>query len=84
VILSEWEASRPTEGIPEVVATTEGTPTLTNYPAILDVKHVKEILRIGRDSAYRLMRGGEFKVIMVGKQMRVSKKVFAEYLAKQV
>ncbi|HZG87294.1 helix-turn-helix domain-containing protein [Paenibacillus sp.] len=70
------ETAKPAEAIGA------GVINFDEYPAVLDVTEVQEIMRVGRDSAYRLMRSGEFKVIRVGKQLRVAKSVFAEYLAR--
>lgn len=53
---------------------------LDSYPVVLDVKDVQQIMRIGRDAAYKKMKSGEFKSIKIGSHYRVSKTVFAKYL----
>ncbi|MCP3773498.1 helix-turn-helix domain-containing protein [Paenibacillus sp. MZ04-78.2] len=53
---------------------------LENYPAMLDVNDVRDILRVGRDSAYKELNSGKFPVVRIGKQIRVAKPVFAKYL----
>lgn len=47
---------------------------LDEYPDILTVKEVREILFIGRDKAYRLLKSGELPAVKVGRDWRVSKK----------
>lgn len=49
-------------------------------PLALTVEQVKEILQIGTTSAYELFASGEFHVVRIGKQMRVSKREFLRWL----
>lgn len=51
-----------------------------DLPLVLTVAEVKAILRIGTNSAYDLMNSGEFRTVKVGKQIRVSRSVFLEWL----
>ena len=52
----------------------------SNYPDILTVKQVGEMLRIGRNNAYELLRSGQLKSVKIGKAYRVPKKWVLEYL----
>ncbi|TLS53383.1 helix-turn-helix domain-containing protein [Paenibacillus antri] len=65
------------------MSTNDPKSILEGYPPVLDVNHVREIFRIGRDSAYRLMKSGEFRVIQAGKQLRVARSVLEEYLTRE-
>ncbi|NCD03856.1 MAG: DNA-binding protein [Clostridia bacterium] len=44
------------------------------------VSEIQEILNIGRNSAYELVKTASFKSIMVGRVIRISKKSFDEWL----
>lgn len=46
---------------------------LEQYPDILTVKEVREILFIGKNKAYRLLESGEIKGFKVGRDWRVRK-----------
>jgi hypothetical protein len=53
---------------------------LHEYPAILDVEDLKKIMRLGRDSAYKLMRAEDFPSLRIGNQYRVTKPNLIKYL----
>ena len=44
-----------------------------DYPDILTVKQVSEMLNIGRNNAYELVRSGMIKGVTIGRQIRVPK-----------
>lgn len=46
---------------------------LEQYPDILTVKEVREILFIGKNKAYQLLESGEIKGFKVGRDWRVRK-----------
>ena len=48
------------------------------------VDEIQDILSIGRNSAYELVKSGDFKCIRVGRTIRVSKKSFDEWLDSQL
>lgn len=54
-----------------------------NYPLVLDVSHIAEILGISKRKAYDLMKTGEFPVKQIGKLKRVPKESFFEWLENQ-
>lgn len=53
---------------------------LDQVPLVLSVKDVGEVLGIGRNSAYDLIRCGKIKSIRVGKQIRIPKQALIEFL----
>lgn len=44
------------------------------------VEEIAEILDIGRAAAYGLTKMGYFKIVKIGKSIRISKKSFDEWL----
>lgn len=50
------------------------------YPDVLNVSDLQELLGIGRKQAYELVHSGEFHVINVGKRIKVSKNVLINWL----
>ena len=46
------------------------------------VEEIMIILGIGKTSAYKLVHSGQFKVVKVGKAIRVSKESFDEWFDK--
>lgn len=53
---------------------------LENYPEVLDVSHIQEILDIGRRQAYELANSNQFHVVRVGRRIKVLKNVFLNWL----
>ena len=51
-----------------------------NYPDVLDVSHVQEILRIGRKQAYELVHSQEFHVTKIGRRIKISKNVLINWI----
>lgn len=64
-------ASRPTQ------PTTTAGDALQAYT----VEQVAEILRIGRDKVYYLLRTGQLRSIKIGKSRRITNKHLAEFVA---
>lgn len=50
------------------------------YPSVLDVSDIRKILGIGHVQAYQLVGSGQFHVVRIGKRIKVSKKVFCDWL----
>jgi hypothetical protein len=50
------------------------------FPDVLDVRDIQQILKIGRRQAYELVNSGQFHVVKIGKRIKVSKKVFLQWL----
>ena len=61
----------------------------TNYrsfedlPLTLTVEEAGQILRVGRNTAYDLVRCGKLRSIKVGKQIRIPKQALQDYLSRQ-
>ncbi|KAF2425601.1 MULTISPECIES: helix-turn-helix domain-containing protein [Bacillaceae] len=54
--------------------------TYDNYPDVLNVTDVQEILGIGRKQAYELVNSGVFHVTKIGKRIKISKKILIDWL----
>lgn len=54
-----------------------------DLPLVLTVPEAAEALRIGRNTAYNLVRCKKLRSIRVGKQLRVPKAALLEYLGVQ-
>ena len=59
---------------------------MTNYhsfddlPLTLRVEDLIEILHIGRNTAYELVRSGQIHSIKIGRQLRIPKQALIDYL----
>lgn len=53
---------------------------IKDYPSVLSVVDIQEILNIGRRQAYDLVNSGKFHVARVGRKIIVSKTVFLKWL----
>lgn len=64
------------------VETEIGQPTSTEeLPLLLTVQEVSEVLRIGRGTAYAMVRCGKIRSIKAGKQLRVPNAAIVDLLA---
>ena len=50
-------------------------------PIILTVSELSEVLRIGRNTAYELVRSGAIQSIRIGRQIRIPRQAVCDYLA---
>lgn len=55
-------------------------PMLEQYEDVLSVRELQDILNIGRNSAYALMKAGTIPSFRVGKKWRVPKDAVLHYL----
>ena len=55
---------------------------LNNYPPVLCVKQVAEILSISHNTAYALVRSGQIHSIRVGRSYRIPLDAVIDYLHK--
>ena len=53
---------------------------LKNYKDILSVEELCEILSIGKNTAYRLLKSGEIKSVRIGKIYKIPKKYVKAYI----
>lgn len=52
----------------------------SNYPDVLNVADIQEILGIGRKQAYELVHSGQFHVTKVGKRIKISKRILIKWI----
>ncbi len=68
--------------ITELNANSEGSPAVSDdkEKRTYSIEEIQQILDISRSTAYLLIKRRFFKSVKVGKQIRVSKKSFDEWL----
>ena len=54
-----------------------------SYPDVVSVEEIRQMLRIGKNAVYALLKDGEIKSIKVGKRYIVPKKYVVEFLIKK-
>jgi len=57
---------------------------LNGYGTILEPKEVKQILGIGRNSVYRLLKENKIKNFKIGTNYKIPKKALEEYIESQI
>jgi len=62
---------------------TEAAPFAPYEKRIYTVDEIQDILGIGRNSAYNLVKSGAFHSVRIGGNIRISKKSFDEWLDRQ-
>ena len=55
---------------------------LKKYPDVLNVKQLCEVLGIGKNTAYSLLKNGEIKCVKIGHVYKIPKKYVKEYILK--
>ena len=53
-----------------------------NYPDVVSVGQLKEMLQIGQVLAYKLVKSGEIKARKVGREYKILKTTVIEYVSK--
>ncbi|MBQ3417299.1 MAG: helix-turn-helix domain-containing protein [Ruminococcus sp.] len=51
-----------------------------SYPDVVSVEEIQQMLRIGKNAVYQLLKGGAIKSIKVGKRYVVPKKYIIDFL----
>lgn len=54
-----------------------------NLPLVLTVSDISKVLGIGKNTAYDLIRNGAIKSVRVGRQIRIPKSAFLEFLGQK-
>lgn len=54
---------------------------LENYNDVLLVKDIMDILKVGRNSAYKLINSGIIKSLRIGRNIRIPKAYLIDYLS---
>ena len=52
----------------------------SQYPDVVSINELMDMLKIGKNTAYFLLREGKIKNIKIGKQYRIPKRYIIEYL----
>ena len=52
----------------------------SNYPDVVSINELMDMLNIGKNTAYGLLQSGTLKSIKIGKQYRIPKHFILEYL----
>lgn len=60
--------------------TTNNTQSVVVEKRIYTIPEIQEILGIGRNATYNLIKTGCFKTVRIGNNIRISKKSFDEWL----
>lgn len=55
-----------------------------DYPLMLTVKDIQEILRVGQGASYRLLHQNAFPVLLVGNQFRIPRDAFFAWMDETV
>ena len=58
------------------------TDMFNNYNDVVTISELAEMLKIGRNTAYELVRAEIIPGIRIGRQLRISKQAVIEYLSK--
>ncbi|WP_455582387.1 helix-turn-helix domain-containing protein [Dysosmobacter sp.] len=53
---------------------------MDDLPLTLTIEEAGQVLQVGRNTAYDLVRSGQLRSIKVGKQIRIPKQAMLEYL----
>ena len=53
---------------------------LEQIPLVLSVEEVADILQIGKNTAYNLIRSNQIKSMRIGHQIRISKSAMIQFL----
>ena len=54
-----------------------------DLPLTLTVEEAGQILRVGRNTAYELVRCGKLPSVRVGKQIRIPRQALLDYFSRQ-
>lgn len=54
---------------------------IEDFPVVLTPEQLSDILKIGRNGIYNLLRSGAIRSIKIGKQYRIPREALSEYLS---
>ena len=60
------------------------TAMFEQFGDVVTVEELAKMLRVGRNTAYELVRSRQIPSVKIGRQIRVAKKMVAEYMVQQV
>lgn len=55
----------------------------TEYPDVVTVNEVMKMLKVGRNTAWKLIHSGEIRAFNIGKSVKIPKKSVIEYVIQQ-
>lgn len=53
-----------------------------NYPDVLTVKELRQMLKIGKNTAYEIIRAREIESVTIGRQIRIPKENVTAFIRK--
>lgn len=62
---------------------TKTTDLFNSYPDVVSVEDIQQMLRIGKNKVYNLLKNNSIKSIKVGKRYIVPKKYVIDFLFKE-
>ena len=54
----------------------------SEYPDVVDINELQTMLRVGRSTAYEMLKNGTIKTIKIGKRYIIPKRSVIEFLNK--
>ena len=51
-----------------------------NLPALLTIEEMREVLRIGRNAAYEMVKEGTIPTIRIGRSIRIPRKALIQFV----
>lgn len=54
---------------------------IEDFPVVLTPEQLGDILKIGRNGIYNLLRSGAIRSIKIGRQYRIPREALSEYLS---
>ena len=55
----------------------------TEYPDVVTVNEVMKMLKVGRNTAWKLIHSGEIRAFNIGKCVKIPKKSVIDYVTQQ-
>ena len=57
------------------------SPLFSEYPDVITVEQLMEILHIGKNAAYSLLKSGEIRTIRIGRRYIIPKQSIITYIS---
>lgn len=57
------------------------SPMFSEYPDVITVEQLMEILHIGKNAAYSLLKSGEIRTIRIGRRYIIPKQSIIAYIS---
>ena len=66
-----------------IMTNTKTTDLFNSYPDVVSVEDIQQMLRIGKNKVYDLLKNNSIKSIKVGKRYIIPKKYVIDFLFKE-